>query len=99
MNRGSIVRTANYNSVSTAAGPKRPRPACEGEDPDLFFPVGDGPRALFQAATAKAICRRCPLQDACLQGAFERGEEFGVWGGTDERDRRAMRRLVARTAA
>ncbi|MEU3720769.1 WhiB family transcriptional regulator [Streptomyces californicus] len=52
-----------------------------------------------QAATAKAICRRCPLQDSCLEGALERGEEFGVWGGTDERDRRAMRRLVARTAA
>ncbi|MER0450122.1 MULTISPECIES: WhiB family transcriptional regulator [Streptomyces] len=99
MNRGSIVRTANYNSVSTAAGPAKPRPACEDQDPDLFFPVGDGARALFQAATAKAICRGCPLQISCLEGAFERGEEFGVWGGTDERDRRAMRRLVVRSAA
>lgn len=98
MNRGSIVRTSAGSSLSTAA-PECPTPACEGEDPDLFFPVGDGHQALFQASTAKAICRTCPLQAACLQGALERGEEFGVWGGTDERDRRAMRRLTARQYA
>ncbi|MGW5679030.1 WhiB family transcriptional regulator [Streptomyces sp. NPDC003860] len=98
MNRGSIVRTSGGNSLSTAA-PERPTPACKGEDPDLFFPVGEGSRALFQAAEAKAICRTCPLQTTCLEEALQRGEEFGVWGGTDERDRRAMRRVAARRFA
>jgi WhiB family transcriptional regulator, redox-sensing transcriptional regulator len=32
-------------------------------------------------ARAKAICRTCPLQDACLQGALQRREPSGVWGG------------------
>ncbi|MER5950199.1 WhiB family transcriptional regulator [Streptomyces sp. NPDC001904] len=95
MNRGSILRTSASNSLSTAS-PLQPVPACKGEDPDLFFPVGDGTRALFQAAEAKVICRTCPLQATCLEGALQRGEEHGVWGGTDERDRRAMRRVAAR---
>ena len=32
-------------------------------------------------ARAKAICRRCSLADACLRGALEREEPWGVWGG------------------
>ncbi len=32
-------------------------------------------------ARAKAICRRCSLADACLSGALEREEPWGVWGG------------------
>lgn len=32
-------------------------------------------------AAAKAICRSCPVADPCLQGALERRESSGVWGG------------------
>ncbi|MGH9070565.1 MAG: WhiB family transcriptional regulator [Acidimicrobiales bacterium] len=32
-------------------------------------------------ATAKGICAACPLATPCLQGALERGEPWGVWGG------------------
>lgn len=32
-------------------------------------------------ARAKAICQECPLIDACLDGALERREPWGVWGG------------------
>ncbi|MDQ1394889.1 MAG: WhiB family transcriptional regulator, redox-sensing transcriptional regulator [Acidimicrobiaceae bacterium] len=32
-------------------------------------------------ARAKAICQLCPLMDACFQGALERREPWGVWGG------------------
>ncbi len=32
-------------------------------------------------ARAKTICHGCPLRDACLQGALERREPSGVWGG------------------
>ncbi|CAB4573354.1 unannotated protein [freshwater metagenome] len=32
-------------------------------------------------ARAKAVCRRCSLSDACLRGALEREEPWGVWGG------------------
>jgi WhiB family redox-sensing transcriptional regulator len=32
-------------------------------------------------ARAKAICTKCPLMDACLDGALQRREPWGVWGG------------------
>lgn len=30
---------------------------------------------------ARAICAECLYQDPCLQGALDRGEPWGVWGG------------------
>ncbi len=30
---------------------------------------------------AKALCNDCPIRTACLLGAIERHEPWGVWGG------------------
>ena len=30
---------------------------------------------------AKALCGTCPVREACLAGALERSEPWGVWGG------------------
>jgi WhiB family transcriptional regulator, redox-sensing transcriptional regulator len=49
---------------------------CQVHDPDLWFAVE--PRDLDRA---KALCRDCPAQLACLTGAIERREPTGVWGG------------------
>jgi WhiB family transcriptional regulator, redox-sensing transcriptional regulator len=46
------------------------------EDPELFF--AESPRDVEQA---KAMCRGCRARLACLAGALERGEPWGVWGG------------------
>jgi len=35
----------------------------------------------IDTARAKAICGKCPLSVACLEGALERSEPWGVWGG------------------
>jgi WhiB family transcriptional regulator, redox-sensing transcriptional regulator len=35
----------------------------------------------FDIARAKAICSRCGLSTQCLDGALERAEAYGVWGG------------------
>jgi WhiB family redox-sensing transcriptional regulator len=32
-------------------------------------------------ARAKLICHACSLQDTCLEGALQRREPSGVWGG------------------
>ncbi|WP_019074377.1 WhiB family transcriptional regulator [Streptomyces hokutonensis] len=93
----AIVRNHAYAPVSTDA-PVLPRAACAGEDPELFFPFGNTGPALVQIEEAKAICRGCPLIESCLQGALERNE-LGVWGGTDETDRRRMKRQAARSRA
>ena len=68
--------------------------ACRDHDPELFFPVGAHGPALEQLAAAKAVCGTCPLRAACLDWALETGQEAGVWGGTGEDDRRAMRRTT-----
>ncbi|MEU2288968.1 WhiB family transcriptional regulator [Streptomyces sp. NPDC013178] len=73
---------------------------CRYGDPDLFFPVGNSSRgpALLQIEEAKAVCRRCPVRSQCLERAMEDGAE-GVWGGTTEAERRAMRRRLVRETA
>ncbi|MDJ0342801.1 WhiB family transcriptional regulator [Streptomyces sp. H10-C2] len=73
----------------------RDRPACENEDPELFFPIGNTGPALLQIEEAKAVCRRCRLRESCLQEALDSGMA-GVWGGTSEDERRAMKRRAAR---
>ncbi|PZS35892.1 MAG: transcription factor WhiB [Pseudonocardiales bacterium] len=49
---------------------------CRQEDPELWF--AESPADL---ETAKSYCLGCPLRAACLAGALERGEPWGVWGG------------------
>ncbi|MEU2415136.1 WhiB family transcriptional regulator [Streptomyces sp. NPDC013099] len=74
----------------------RAHAACRDEDPDLFFPIGTTGLAIVQAEEAKAVCRRCPVMERCLQWALESGQDHGVWGGTDETDRRRIHRRATR---
>lgn len=69
--------------------------ACRTEDPDLFFPIGTSGPALMQTEQAKAVCRRCPVREQCLEWALETGQSIGVWGGTSETERRALKRRIA----
>lgn len=61
--------------------------ACRGLDPDLFFPQRGQ-----SLTTARAVCAACPVKEECLDFAVEHHEEFGVWGGSSERERRQLRR-------
>lgn len=65
-------------------------------DPEIFFPVGEGPLAQQQTVDAKAICATCLVTEQCLTWALDRGEDTGVWGGLDERERRSIHRRRAR---
>ncbi|MEV0642768.1 WhiB family transcriptional regulator [Streptomyces sp. NPDC050619] len=69
--------------------------ACRDEDPDLFFPIGTTGPALVQLEQAKAVCRRCPVREPCLRWALDTGQTIGVWGGTSENERRALKRRAA----
>jgi WhiB family redox-sensing transcriptional regulator len=55
--------------------PERVLP-CVKAGPDLYF--SESPRELERA---KRMCHPCPLRAACLAGAKERREPWGVWGG------------------
>lgn len=79
--------------VSTPSTTRRPpragdrRASCLQQDPDLFYPNrADDP----ESDTAKAICRRCPIINTCLAYAVVHELEFGIFGGTDPAERRAI---------
>lgn len=69
---------------------------CREEDPELFFPIGTAGPAALQVEEAKTVCRRCSVSKECLSWALETGQDAGVWGGTSEDERRALKRRTAR---
>ena len=75
------------------------RGACQGSDPELFFPISVTGRAVEQVNSAKAVCGRCVVREHCLSYALRTMPE-GIWGGTTREERIAMRlRLVPRDHA
>lgn len=60
---------------------------CVDYDPEIFFPPqgGDG-------RMAKAICAGCPVERECAEFATKHRINWGIWGGTDERERRLLRK-------
>ena len=49
---------------------------CRSYDAELFF--AESPT---DVELAKSLCASCPAREACLAGALERREPWGVWGG------------------
>lgn len=74
----------------------RDRAACLDEDPELFFPIGNGDPAFRQIERAKIVCRRCEVREICLSWAMESRQDDGVWGALSADERRALKRRNAR---
>jgi WhiB family transcriptional regulator, redox-sensing transcriptional regulator len=55
---------------------------CAGGDPAAFFDPD-------RSDEARGVCAGCPVRVPCLLEALESGDE-GIWGGTDEEQRRAI---------
>lgn len=68
--------------------------ACLDHDPMLWFPDRGG-----SAAQAKAICADCPVMAECLDHAITFNEGSGIWGGTNEKERRTIKRRRRQEAA
>lgn len=66
---------------------------CAQIDLELFFPVGVTGDAAVQIDAAKAVCDTCAVRDTCLEFALRTNQEYGIWGGKDEEERRAIRRV------
>ena len=67
----------------------RAKAACRDKDPELFFPVGN-------TGAAKTVCRSCEVIDSCLRTALDTNQDYGVWGGMSEDERRALKRRAMR---
>ena len=73
--RAGLDRT-HVSTPGPAQGSVRRTLPCRVQDPDLWF--AESPAQLEQA---KSLCVECPVRAACLAGALDRGEPWGVWGG------------------
>jgi len=62
------------------------RGLCVGEDPKVFFPSHGDP-----GTDAREICAACRVRGDCLNYATE-ADEFGIWGGLDQQERRNLKR-------
>ncbi|WP_237074058.1 WhiB family transcriptional regulator [Mycobacteroides abscessus] len=60
---------------------------CRYIDPEVWFPEKGG-----SAARAKRICASCPVRIECLDQAISNDERFGVWGGKDYAERKAIKK-------
>lgn len=63
---------------------------CLVADPEIFFPERGG-----SSKAARSVCTNCPVRIECLKYALANREQFGIWGGTSERERRKLRRLAS----
>ncbi|BBG05376.1 MULTISPECIES: WhiB family transcriptional regulator [Pseudonocardia] len=59
---------------------------CRASDAEDLFVTGARQRE------AREFCFGCPVRTECLAHALDQQVEFGVWGGTTERERRALLR-------
>jgi WhiB family redox-sensing transcriptional regulator len=66
--------------------------SCLRLDPDLFFPVSTTNASLTEIQAARRVCQTCPVLAPCLRWALDLGQVSGIWGGTTEEERRALRR-------
>lgn len=55
---------------------------CRDTPPKIFFTGYNKDEEI-----AKAICGKCVVRDNCLQEALTKGEEHGIWGGLNEKER------------
>ncbi|RIY28420.1 WhiB family transcriptional regulator, partial [Bifidobacteriaceae bacterium WP022] len=43
-----------------------------------------------------AVCRSCDVATECLKCALETNQDYGVWGGLSEDERRTLKRRAMR---
>jgi len=60
---------------------------CPQTNPEAFF--SDDAEVI---AAAKKVCQACDVGAQCLAYALMNDEEFGIWGGKSERERRRLKR-------
>jgi WhiB family transcriptional regulator, redox-sensing transcriptional regulator len=67
--------------------------ACHDADAELFFSLDE-----TRQQEALELCAVCPVRQECLEHALVQGEQYGIWGGTREGERRRIMRERRRAA-
>jgi WhiB family redox-sensing transcriptional regulator len=69
--------------------------ACRGSEGSLFFSSEINERKEDRherELLAKQLCATCSVRGDCLSAALARHESYGIWGGLNELERRALLR-------
>lgn len=91
----SETRPSEYDTVGSVAFALHDVPipgewadlgVCRGEDPDIWFPVYNDTEDI-----AREMCCRCPVIRECREYAVPHPALKGIWGNTDEKERRRER--------
>ena len=82
-------------ALGSADSSWRRNASCKDTDPELFFPIGTTGQALIQITEAKVVCDECAVRGKCLDFALETNQDWGIWGGMSEDERREIRRRRA----
>lgn len=59
---------------------------CTTTDPEMFFS-----QQAPEIRAAVKICSECPVRVLCANYAINTNQEYGVWGGLTEVDRKQLR--------
>jgi WhiB family redox-sensing transcriptional regulator len=89
---GNVVHLRHDRPVDLDLEPVKPKDwrddalctAVDKNDIDAFYPSNRQ-----EAEFAKSVCALCPVRDECLQAGLD-GNEWGIWGGTTETERREL---------
>lgn len=65
---------------------------CRDVDPELFFPEKSPGTGRRVPKIVAVICGNCKVRAACLNYAIRKPENFGIWGGLNADQLRALRR-------
>ncbi|MFZ4515571.1 MAG: WhiB family transcriptional regulator [Acidimicrobiia bacterium] len=87
------VRTHDWDAENW-----RDRALCRDSNAELFFPIGSTGQALDMIEAAREICNECTAKAQCLEFALQTNQEAGIWGGSTEEERRAIRKMWAEEA-
>ena len=63
--------------------------ACREAPKRIFFPEAGDPETSRWVAM---FCDLCPVREDCLEFALRTRQRYGIWGGTTEKERRAILR-------
>jgi WhiB family redox-sensing transcriptional regulator len=93
------VTRGQFELTAEVVADWRDSAACSGLPHAIFFPFGEAIEDAIEGA--KKICGICPVTEGCLEFALETNQRAGIWGGSSEDDRKALRRrwLAARRRA
>jgi WhiB family transcriptional regulator, redox-sensing transcriptional regulator len=89
-----LLALAIPDAASEAMGSWVLGAACAGADPAIFFPGSGG-----HDTEAKRMCARCTVWEECREYSLRTGPHWGVWGGLDEKERKALARRRKRQRA